>query len=122
MTSTKFLIYDSLEKVQFFEEIFLLTNTSMEIVLELSFFSLNNADLEFAEPGKFIQRFYITIKALPTTSRVKLTNKRDFAKAALDKNSKTFIIYIVTLDAMPIYLSRFLQVQSLDKSTLAVLQ
>lgn len=37
--------------------------------------------------------------ALPTTNRVELINKREFAKAVLDKNFETFVIYMVALEA-----------------------
>lgn len=37
MTSAKFLLWDSLEKVWFFEKIFLLANTNMEMVLKIPF-------------------------------------------------------------------------------------
>lgn len=40
MASTKFLLYNSLRKVQFFKETFLLANTSMKVVLEMFFFFL----------------------------------------------------------------------------------
>ncbi len=52
MTSAKFSLQDSLGKVRFFEETFLLTDTSIEVVLGMPFLSLNNADVEFAEQGK----------------------------------------------------------------------
>ncbi len=53
MALTRFLIQDSLERVWFFEETFLLTNTSMEVVLAMLFLSLNNIYIKFAELGKF---------------------------------------------------------------------
>lgn len=40
---------------------------------------------------------YITVEVLPTTSRVKLIDKKRFTKTTLDKNWETFIIYISTL-------------------------
>ena len=52
MVSTRFLIQNSLEKVRFFEPTFLLANTSIEVVLEMLFLSLNNADIKFAELKK----------------------------------------------------------------------
>ena len=32
-------------------------------------------------------------KTLPTTSQVELIDKKEFAKAALDKNLETFVVY-----------------------------
>ena len=46
-----------------------------------------------------IWRCYITAKALPTTKRVELINEKKFAKAALDKESETFIVYVAALEA-----------------------
>ncbi len=49
MASARFSIQDSLERVRFFEETFLLADTSMEVVLKIPFLSLSNVDVEFAE-------------------------------------------------------------------------
>lgn len=68
MVSTKFLLLDSLGKVGFFEKTFLLADTSIELVLKITFFSFNNTGIEFAELGILISRSYTTVKALPTTS------------------------------------------------------
>ena len=64
------------------------------------------------------------VEALPTTSWVKLIDKKKFAKAALIENSKTFMVHISTLKvatAMLIHLLRTSQISELDKPTLAVL-
>lgn len=50
--SADFLLQDSLETIRFFEEPFLLANTSMEVVLQISFLSFNNTDIKFAELEK----------------------------------------------------------------------
>ncbi len=44
MVSASFLLQDSLGRVRFFEETFLLTDTSMEVVLGMPFLALSNAD------------------------------------------------------------------------------
>ena len=44
-----FLVEDRLEKVWFFEEIFLLANTSIKVILEMLFLTLFNTDIWFAE-------------------------------------------------------------------------
>ncbi len=49
---TRFSIQDSLEIIWFFEETFLLADTSIEVVLEMLFLSLSNADVEFAKLEK----------------------------------------------------------------------
>ncbi len=45
IVSASFLLQDSLRRVRFFEETFILANTSMEVVLEMPFLSLSNADI-----------------------------------------------------------------------------
>ncbi len=52
MISASFLLQDSLGKVRFFKETFLLTDTSMEVVLGMPFLFLNNVDVKFAELEK----------------------------------------------------------------------
>ncbi len=98
MTSAKFLLKDSLKRVCFFEETFLLADTSMEVVLGMPFLSLSNADVEFAELGKLTWRLYMAAEALPTPSRVEFIDKREFAKAASDENSETFVIHMSALN------------------------
>lgn len=56
---------------------------------------------------KFKWKNYITVKALPTTKKVKFIDKKKFAVMAINKNIMTFIRYIITLLvvlAMEIYL------------------
>ncbi len=108
-----FLLQDSLRRVQFFEKTFLLADTSIEVVLEMSFLSLGNIDIKFAELEKLTWRSYTIAEALPTTSWVKLIDKSEFAKAARDKNSKNFVMYISVLEATTIYLSQVAQIAAL---------
>ncbi len=112
MVSASFSLQDSLERVRFFEKTFLLADTSMEMVLEMLFLALNNADFQFGIE-KFIWSFYTAAEALPTTSCVKLIDKREFAKAALDENLETFVVYITTLEAMTIHPSWIAQIAAL---------
>lgn len=63
----------------------------------MSFFSLSNADIDF-EMEEFIWSLFITAEALPTTSQVPLIDKHKFAKAVLDENSETFVVYIAELE------------------------
>ncbi len=52
MVTASFLLQDSLKRVRFFEETFLLTDTSIEVVLIMPFLSFSNTDVEFAELEK----------------------------------------------------------------------
>ena len=102
-----------MEDTQFFQKTFLLANISAEVVLGMLFLTLSNANIRFVEK-ELIWRFYTTAKALPTTKRVELINKKEFAKVALDRNSETFVIYIVSLNLVPgIHLDREAQIASL---------
>ncbi len=113
MVSASFSLQDSLERVRFFEETFLLANTSMEVVLGIPFLALSNADFQFSAE-KLTWRTYTAAKALPTTSRVELIDKREFARAALDKKSETFVIHISALEATTIHPSQAAQIAALQ--------
>lgn len=99
MVTTGFLVQNKLDRVWFFKKIFLLVNTSIEVVLEMPIHSLNNVDVEFTEARELIRKMYTVIKAIPTTQRVKLINKYNFVNAILDKNSEIFVIYVAILKA-----------------------
>ena len=51
MVIAGFSLQDKLGKVRFFQETFLVADTRMEVVLGMSFLTLNNADIRFAERG-----------------------------------------------------------------------
>lgn len=98
MALARFFLYNSLERVQFFEKTFLLFSINMEVVLGIPFLLLNNANVEFAELEKLTWRSYIVAEALSTTIQIELIGKNEFAKATIDKNFETFIIYLSALD------------------------
>lgn len=81
----------------------------MEMILEIFFLIFSNANLQFAEK-KLTWKTYTATKAVATTKQEKLIDKREFARAALDKKSNTFVIYVAALEAllarMIIHLSR----------------
>ena len=92
-----FQVEDKLGRIQFFQEMFLLANISAEVVLGMPFLIFSNADIQFIEK-ELTWRFYTTTKALLTTKWVELINKKEFAKAALDEKSKTFVVYVASLN------------------------
>ena len=49
MVLASFQIQDKLGTARFFQETFLLANISVEVVLGMSFVTLSNADIQFAE-------------------------------------------------------------------------
>ncbi len=97
MASTSFLLQDSLERIRFFKENFLLADTSIKVVLGMIFLAFSNANFQFSAKELIWTTFTIA-EALAITSQVELIDKREFAKAALDENSKTFVIYVSVLD------------------------
>ena len=90
-----------------------MADISTEVVLGILFLTLSNVDVQFIEK-ELTWRFYTIAKALPTTKRVKLINKKEFAKVALDEKSETFVVYVVFFNLVPrIYLDREAQIASL---------
>ena len=93
-----FSMTDQANRVRFFEEIFLVANISPDMVLRMPFFTLNNVDIDFPKK-KLWWRSYTIKKTLPTTKRVKLVGKKEFAAAALDPEYEIFVVYIASLES-----------------------
>ena len=70
----------------------------MEGVLGMPFLALSNADIQFAEK-ELMWRSYTAAESVPTTKRVKLIDKKEFAKAALDEESENFVVHVAALEA-----------------------
>ena len=68
----------------------------MEVALEIHFIAFSNVDIQF-DIKSFTWRSYSTAKALSTIRKVELIDKYDFTKAALNKNSKTFVVHVAAL-------------------------
>ena len=87
----------------------------MEVVLGMPFLIFNNTDIQFAEL-KLIWKSYTAEKTLPITPRVEVIDKKEFAKAALNKNIGAFVIYVSFLSLrskMTIYAAWKAQIASL---------
>ena len=78
MTIAGFSIQDNSGRAPFFKEIFLLADTSMEVVLEMPFLVFSNADIQF-DTESFSWSSYSAAEALPTTRQVELIDKHNFA-------------------------------------------
>ena len=91
MVLADFQVEDKLGRARFFQETFLLADISAEVVLGMPFLTFSNANVQFVEK-ELTWRSYITAEALPSTKRVELIDKKEFAKAALDENSETFVV------------------------------
>ena len=89
-------VIDKLARAQFFQKTFLLTDSSIEVVLRIAFLTFSNTNIQFVEK-ELIWRTYTNKDALPTTCRVELIDKKVFAKAALDENVEAFLVYMTFL-------------------------
>ena len=113
MVLASFQVEDKLGRARFFQETFLLADISAEVVLGMPFLTLSNADVQFVEK-ELTWRSYTTTEVLPTTKWVEPINKKEFAKAALDEKSETFVIHVASLNLSPgIHLDREAQIASL---------
>ena len=88
-----FQVENKVGRPRFFQKPFLIANTKFEVILRMFFLKFNNADMLF-DKKTFTWRTYTINKVLSTTKQVQIINKKDFVIAALDANSKTFVIHV----------------------------
>ena len=101
-------VKNKLGKLGFFQETFLLANICLEVVLGIFFLTLSKADVRFVE-RELVWRTYMAAEALPTTKRVEIFDKKEFAAAALNADDKIFVVHVAALAkpmTMSIYPSR----------------
>lgn len=55
MVIASFEVEDKFEKAYFFQKTFLMANSSMEVILEMLFFSFSNADIFFIDKELFLR-------------------------------------------------------------------
>ena len=104
MIVAAFSVVDKTNRVRFFEKTFLVANVSPEVVFKMLFLILSNADINFS--GRDLRwRTNTTEKALPTTRRVKLVGKKEFAAAALDLKHETYVVHVASLSSTPLIAS-----------------
>ena len=96
MVVSNFSMLDKDGREKFFEENFLLANVSPDIMLGMPFLTMSNADVNF-QARDLQWRSYTTGEVLPTTRRVELIGKKEFAVAALDPEYKAFVVHVATL-------------------------
>ena len=96
MVITAFQVINKLGRSWFFQETFLLADIKMEVVLGMLFFTLSNADVQFAEK-ELTWRTYTTEEAFPTTRQVEIIDQKEFAKGAWDENVEAFVVHISSL-------------------------
>ena len=104
MVVATFSVEDKANQVRFFEETFLVANVSPEVVLGMPFLTLSGADVDFS--GRELRwRTYTTEEVLPTTRRVELVGKKEFAAAALDPEHETYVVHVASLSFAPLVAS-----------------
>ena len=94
-----FLVIDKVNQVRFFKETFLVANISPEVVFGILFLTLSSANVDFSSREPW-WRTYNTKEALPTTRRVELVNKKEFAAAALDLEHETYVVYVGSVSSV----------------------
>lgn len=93
--------------MRFFEKTFLLADISMEAILRIFFLLLSDVDICFLKTSELTWRNCAAIQALSSIKRVKLIDRKEFAKAILDENAKTFVIHAVASSALLIDPSQY---------------
>lgn len=77
----------------------MLVEISVKVVLEISFLTFGNTDTQF-DKRSFTWRAYTIADALPTMRRVELIGNQKFVKAALENNSKIFVIHVSAVEVL----------------------
>ena len=93
MVLAGFQVLNNQDRTRFFQKTFLLANTMIEVVPEIFFLTLSNANIQFAEK-ELTWKSYTAKKTLSTTQMVELIDKKEFGKAALDEIMKAFVMYV----------------------------
>ena len=93
MVIADFQVQDKFGKARFFQETFLIADTSVKVVLGMSFLTLRKVEVDFAE-RKLTWKAYTITKGLSTTKKVQIIAPKEFAKAALDPDQEVFVVYV----------------------------
>ena len=93
MVIADFQVEDKANRLRFFQETFLVANTKSEMILGMPFLKISNADMSFGKKT-LTWKTYTTNEALLTTEQVQIINKKDFVIAALDADSKMFVVHV----------------------------
>lgn len=89
-----FQIVDKMEGSCNFIKIFLLVDISISVALIISFFTLNNVEINFGDQELNL-KLYITIMVLLTGKQIERIMGKKFAVANLDLKNETFVVYII---------------------------
>lgn len=84
---------DKAKKSWYFKEIFFVADIGMTVALNMSFLTLSNAEIYFAN-WELNWRLFITVEILLTIKRIELVERKEFAATAHGSNEKTFVVYV----------------------------
>ena len=99
MVVTAFSMIDKANWVKFFEKTFLVANIGLEVVFVILFLTLSGVDVDFS--GRELWwRTYTTKKAFPTTRRVELVGKKEFATAMLNPEHETYVVHVRSVSSI----------------------
>ena len=93
MVIADFQVEDKGGRPRFFQKTFLVADTKFEVVLGILFLKISNANIAFGEET-LTWKLYSINKTLPTTEQVQLVDPKEFVIAALDADSKTFVVHM----------------------------
>ena len=93
MVIADFQVEDKGNRPRFFQETFSMANIKFKVILGIPFLKISNANVAFNE-RTLMWRLYTINEALPTIKRVQLVDLKEFVIAALDTDSKTFIVHM----------------------------
>ena len=98
---------------RFFQETFLVADTKFEVILEIPFLKINNANVEFGKET-LTWKSYTTNKVLPTTERIQLVDPKEFVIVALDTGSETFVVHVAIREQeeMPVHSEKQAQIEA----------
>ena len=101
MVVATFSVVDKANRLRFFEKIFLVADISPEIVFEMLFLTLSSTNVDFS--GRELWwKTYTTAEAFPSTRRIRLVERKEFAAASLDPEYETYIFYVPSLSSTPL--------------------
>ena len=86
----------------------------MEVVLEMPLLTFLDADIWFAEK-ELSWRDYTIVKTLPSTRKVDLIDKKEFAATAIDEDFEAFVVHMASImETMSLYLAKKAQIAALQ--------
>lgn len=101
MVIASVLMKDKKEKSHFFDETFWFANISIDIILDMCFFTLSNIEIDVI--GCYIHwKSYTITKVLWKTRQIDLIWKKKFTTTIFNLEDKIFIVHVafISLDSM----------------------